>query len=133
MLQYSYPCLYYSSISACHLSQQNQLPNLSFVVSLSLPELVVNGALLIKWQLNISSLSSFQVILIKKSSNFLLVQEQREVNLLKAQKAEHCALCEKMALQKAKQLANLSSDSEGKYEPQESPTVGFLCFFKIIY
>ena len=89
----------------------------------------MNGALLIKWQLNISLFSSFQYILIKRSLNFLLVQEQYEVDLLKAQKAERCALCEKMALQKAKQLANLLSDSGGEYEPRESPMVGCFLFF----
>ena len=80
-------------------------------------KVLVNGILLIKWQLNVSLFSSFQYILIKRSLNFLLVQEQREADLLKAQKAEHCDLREKMALQKAKQLANLLSDGEGEYEP----------------
>ena len=136
VLQYSYPCLYsqdYSSISACHRSQQNRLPKLSFIASLSLPKLVMNSTLLIKWQLNISFFLSFQYILIKRSLNFLLVQEQCEADLLKAQKAECHALCEKMVLQKAKQLANLLSDGEGEYEPQESPTVGSFNLKKKLY
>ena len=65
VLQHSYPLVFYSqdysSISACHLSQQNQWPRLlRFVASLSLlPKLVANGALLIKCQLNVSPFSHF--------------------------------------------------------------------------
>ena len=43
--------------------------------------------------------------------------EQQEADLLKAQKAECCALREKKALQKAKQKEGLPSDGEGVYEP----------------
>ena len=55
----------------------------------------------------------------------LVVLEQQEADLLRAQKAEHCALHEKRALQIANQLANVQSDGEGEYETRGSPTVCF--------
>ena len=74
----------------------------------------------------IAAQSKSHVIL---SSNFLdfylLVLEQQEADLLKAQKEECHALREKKAQQKANRLANLASDGEGEYEPRPSPIVSF--------
>ena len=62
----------------------------------------------------------------------LVVLEQQEADLLRAQKAERRALRDKRAIQKANQLANVQSDGEGEYESRGSPTV---CFsgIKVLY
>jgi hypothetical protein len=59
----------------------------------------------------------------------LLVLEQQEADLLKAQKEARRALRKKKELQKANQMANLPSDGEGEYLPRPIPTVSSMFFF----
>jgi hypothetical protein len=66
-----------------------------------------------------------------KCKIILIVSEQHEADLLKAQKAERRALREKKAFQKANQQADLPSDGEGVYEPRQTPTVIFCRIFII--
>jgi hypothetical protein len=54
---------------------------------------------------------------------FKIVLEQHDEELLRAQKEERRELRKKKALQKANQLAELSSDGEGEYEPRATPKV----------
>jgi hypothetical protein len=56
--------------------------------------------------------------------DYLIVLEQQEADLLKAQKEERRALRAKKALQKANQQ-DLPSDGEGEYVPRASSTVSF--------
>jgi hypothetical protein len=88
-------------------------------------DLVANAALLIKSQL---SVSFFLSIFIQNLID-LLVLEQQEADLLKAQKEARRALRKKKELQKANQMANLPSDGEGEYLPRPIPTVSSMFFF----
>jgi hypothetical protein len=60
---------------------------------------------------------------IQNWKDFLIVLEQQEADLLKAQKEARRALRKKKELQKAKQSANVPSDGEGEYTPRPIPTV----------
>jgi hypothetical protein len=65
------------------------------------------------------------IILSSKFFKILLVRDQQEADVLKAQKAERRAFREKKALQKANERVDMPSDGEGEYEPRDSPTVCF--------
>ena len=54
---------------------------------------------------------------------FKIFLEQHDEELLRAQKEERRELRKKKVLQKANQLAELSSDGEGEYEPRATPKV----------
>lgn len=98
---------------------------LILIMKPSLLEQVVTGVRQIKWPLNVSF---FFCPFFSKSKKVIVI-EQQEASLLKAQKAERQALRKKKALQRAKQRAELPSDGEGEYEPRDTATVSFLYSF----
>ena len=60
------------------------------------------------------------IILSSKFLKILLVWDQQEADVLKAQKAEHRASREKKTLQKANKQVDFPSEGEGEYEPQDT-------------
>ena len=63
----------------------------------------------------------------------LLVESQREIEKLKAEKEDRCELRKKIKLQKAKQQAGIETNSEDEFQPMETPTVNHLLFLSINY
>ena len=63
----------------------------------------------------------------------LLVESQREIEKLKAEKEGRRELRKKIKLQKAKQQAGIETNSEDEFQPRETPTVNRLLFLSIIY